>query len=67
MVGDTPVDVLSARRAGAWAVGVLCGFGERYELERAGAHVILPCTSDLLSLQQAKAAPSKDDVASKSQ
>ncbi len=50
MVGDTPVDVLSARRAGAWAVGVLCGFGERDELERAGAHLILPSSCDLLAL-----------------
>lgn len=41
MVGDTTVDVRSARRAGAWAVAVLCGFGEQEELERAGAHVVL--------------------------
>ncbi len=47
MVGDTTVDVLSARRAGAWAVAVLCGFGERDELERAGAHVILSSPADL--------------------
>jgi HAD superfamily hydrolase (TIGR01549 family) len=50
MVGDTTVDVRSARRAGAWAVGVLCGFGEREELERAGAHVILERTAQLASL-----------------
>jgi len=50
MVGDTTVDVKSARRAGAWAVGVLCGFGERKELERAGAHVILEHTGRLSSL-----------------
>lgn len=50
MVGDTTVDVKSARRAGAWAVAVLCGFGERVELERAGAHVILEHTSHLSSL-----------------
>lgn len=50
MVGDTPVDVKSARRAGAWAVAVLCGFGERRELERAGAHVVLEHTSHLPSL-----------------
>ena len=29
MVGDTEVDVRSAKAAGALAVGVLCGFGER--------------------------------------
>jgi HAD superfamily hydrolase (TIGR01549 family) len=50
MVGDTSVDVKSARRAGAWAVAVLCGFGERGELARAGAHVVLEHTSLLSSL-----------------
>jgi HAD superfamily hydrolase (TIGR01509 family) len=50
MVGDTTVDVKSGRRAGAQAVAVLCGFGEREELERAGAHVILEHTSQLTSL-----------------
>ncbi len=50
MVGDTPVDVKSARRAGAWAVAVLCGFGERGELERAGAHVVLEHTAHCSSL-----------------
>ncbi len=50
MVGDTTVDVKAARRAGAWAIAVLCGFGERAELERAGAHHILEQTADLASL-----------------
>lgn len=48
MVGDTAVDVLAGRRAGAWSAAVLCGFGERGELARAGAHVILDSTADLL-------------------
>jgi HAD superfamily hydrolase (TIGR01549 family) len=52
MVGDTTVDVLSAKRAGAMSVGVLCGFGERAELERAGAHAILESTADLAALLQ---------------
>lgn len=47
MVGDTTVDVRAARRAGAWSAAVLCGFGERYELEQAGAHVVLDSTADL--------------------
>ena len=47
MVGDTTVDVRAARRAGAWSAAVLCGFGERQELERAGAHVVLDSTADL--------------------
>lgn len=50
MVGDTTVDVLSGRRAGAWSVAVLCGFGERPELERAGAHFVLPSTANLLEI-----------------
>lgn len=50
MVGDTTMDVLSARRAGAWAVAVLCGFGEPRELDRAGAHLVLASPADLLKL-----------------
>lgn len=49
MVGDTPVDIVSARRAGAWAVGVLCGFGEEDELYHTGAHLVLPSPADLLA------------------
>jgi phosphoglycolate phosphatase-like HAD superfamily hydrolase len=41
MVGDTTMDVRGARRAGAKAVAVLCGFGKQEELERAGADVVL--------------------------
>ncbi|NIM92996.1 MAG: HAD-IA family hydrolase [Anaerolineales bacterium] len=47
MVGDTTVDIRSGRSAGAQTVGVLCGFGERAELENAGADVILDSTADL--------------------
>jgi len=48
MVGDTIVDVMAGRNAGAWTAAVLCGFGEREELEVAGAHLILQSTGDLL-------------------
>jgi phosphoglycolate phosphatase-like HAD superfamily hydrolase len=48
MVGDTTVDILSGRQAGAQTAGVLCGFGEGYELRRAGADLILESTADLL-------------------
>ncbi|MDX1600451.1 MAG: HAD family hydrolase [Anaerolineales bacterium] len=48
MVGDTTLDIRSARAAGAQAAAVLCGFGERRELERVGAHLILDSTADLL-------------------
>jgi len=47
MVGDTTADVRSARAAGAWAVATLSGFGERKELERAGAHLVLASVADL--------------------
>lgn len=47
MVGDTTVDVLAGRRAGAWTCGVLCGYGERSELERARADVVVEGTADL--------------------
>lgn len=47
MVGDTAVDPLCGRRAGAQTIGVLCGFGSRAELERAGADLILEHTLDL--------------------
>lgn len=48
MVGDTTVDIEAARSAGARSVGVLCGFGDEDELEKAGADLILPTTRDLL-------------------
>jgi predicted PurR-regulated permease PerM/phosphoglycolate phosphatase-like HAD superfamily hydrolase len=48
MVGDTRADMWAARAAGARSAGVLCGFGEQDELERAGADLILETTSDLL-------------------
>jgi phosphoglycolate phosphatase-like HAD superfamily hydrolase len=47
MVGDTTTDVRSARAAGAWVVATLSGFGERHELERAGAHVVLGSVAQL--------------------
>ncbi len=50
MVGDTAVDPLCGRRAGAQTVGVLCGFGSRAELERAGADLVLEHTAQLADL-----------------
>lgn len=47
MIGDTTVDIRAGRSAGAQTVGVLCGFGEQRELQRAGADLILPTTSDI--------------------
>jgi phosphoglycolate phosphatase-like HAD superfamily hydrolase len=50
MVGDTTVDIKAGRRAGAWTCGVLCGYGERRELEQSGAHIILDNTAMLAEL-----------------
>jgi len=47
MVGDTTVDIRAGKAAGAQTVGVLCGFGQRPELERAGADLILEGTWEL--------------------
>lgn len=47
MVGDTTVDILAAKRAGAQAIGVLSGFGEEDELHQAGADLILPSVAEL--------------------
>ncbi len=50
MVGDTTVDIRAGRAAGAQTAGVLTGFGERRELTKAGANVILERTLDLADL-----------------
>lgn len=47
MIGDTTVDIKAAKAAGAQSVGVLCGFGKKDELNRAGADLILENTSNL--------------------
>lgn len=47
MVGDTTVDIKAGVRAGAWTCAVLCGYGRRVELERAGADLILNTTTEL--------------------
>ena len=48
MIGDTTVDIRAGKSAGAQTVGVLCGFGEKEELLRMGADLILPVTSELI-------------------
>lgn len=50
MVGDTSVDILAGRAAGSQTAALLCGFGQRDELERAGADVILQGPLELLDL-----------------
>jgi phosphoglycolate phosphatase-like HAD superfamily hydrolase len=49
MVGDTVVDILAGRRAGAQTVGLLCGFGKRDELQMAGADLILDGPAELVN------------------
>ena len=50
MVGDTTVDMRAGKAAGTQNVGVLCGFGERPELERHGADLILENTAELADI-----------------
>ena len=50
MIGDTTVDIRAGRSAGAQTVGVLCGFGEEFELRKLGADMILEDTTKLMDL-----------------
>ncbi len=49
-LGDSDVDVLTARNAGFFAVGAAWGFRGRAELEGAGADQIIDAPMDLLAL-----------------
>ncbi|MDI6845885.1 MAG: HAD family hydrolase [Candidatus Saccharicenans sp.] len=49
-VGDTSVDMETARAAGVLAAGALWGFRSREELLESGAQVLLKTPRDLLSL-----------------
>jgi len=49
MVGDTTVDIIAGKRAGAKTVGVLCGFGTVEELIREEADMIVASTADLIN------------------
>lgn len=40
-IGDTGTDILTAKNAGLYSVGVLWGFRDKTELENAGADVII--------------------------
>jgi HAD superfamily hydrolase (TIGR01549 family) len=55
VVGDTTVDVKAGKRAGALTVAVLCGLGERSELERLGPDLIVETTAQLLEHLPVKA------------
>ncbi|KAF0110396.1 MAG: phosphoglycolate phosphatase [Chloroflexi bacterium] len=49
MIGDTTVDILAGKAAGAQTIGLLCGFGTEKELLKAGADIIL---KDLIELKK---------------
>jgi phosphoglycolate phosphatase len=55
MIGDTSYDMAMARAAGVTAIGVAWGYHEAEELERAGAHYIANCPSDITELVKALA------------
>jgi phosphoglycolate phosphatase-like HAD superfamily hydrolase len=50
MVGDTTVDILAGKAAGAQTVGLLCGFGTERELRRAGADLVLKDLPELIEV-----------------
>lgn len=50
MVGDRDNDIQGAKGAGVTAIGVLWGYGDRRELEEAGADLIVGTPSDLETL-----------------
>jgi phosphoglycolate phosphatase len=61
MVGDMPVDMQTARRAGAQAVGVLTGFATEDELHAAGATLVLPSVADLPEVLLASGSNAESD------
>ncbi len=50
MVGDTTVDILAGKAAGAQTVGVISGFGEAEELWAAGADEVIRDVNELVAL-----------------
>ncbi|MBR4868077.1 MAG: HAD family hydrolase, partial [Clostridia bacterium] len=49
-VGDSGVDMQTARNAGLTAVGVTWGFRDKEELKASGAHHIIERAKELLTL-----------------
>ncbi|SHI38817.1 phosphoglycolate phosphatase [Dethiosulfatibacter aminovorans DSM 17477] len=54
MVGDRKQDIMGAKKTGIDSVGVLFGYGDRKELENAGATYIVETVGDLQDLLVAK-------------
>ena len=49
-IGDSDVDVMTAKNAGLASVGVLWGFRDRKTLEDAGADVIVSSPEEIAAL-----------------
>lgn len=56
-IGDSGVDMQMAQAAGMISIGVLWGFRDRDELEKAGAQYIAPSTSALAKLLSLESCP----------
>ena len=52
MIGDRSYDIVGAKQAGIASIGILYGYGNREELETAGADVICATALDLLDAIQ---------------
>ncbi len=50
MVGDREHDIIGAKNAGLDSIGVLCGYGDREELEHAGATYVVENIEDVWEL-----------------
>ena len=49
MIGDRKHDIIGAKQNGLDSIGVLFGYGDREEMEKAGATYIAPTVEDILS------------------
>ena len=47
MIGDREHDIIGAKEVGINSMGVLFGYGDRNELEKAGADFIVDTVSDI--------------------
>jgi len=47
MIGDREHDIIGAKKAGINSIGVLFGYGNRNELEKAGADIIVDTVADI--------------------
>lgn len=54
MVGDRRHDILGARANGVASVGVLWGYGDRAELEAAGAEAIISAPAELIRVAETR-------------